>query len=460
VNDHGEGRDRRAGRAPGRGYAGRPFPPGPPPPRAPFHPGSPGPEPDRYGAGPTPAELRDELRSRVEEERRRGQDEKRRLQDAFRDHRDYVRWQRRHSRPRPSWWPADEAWPPAGEFPWRKVRRAFFIRFAIGIAIFVSLIVVGPVLVISQLLSTTGLTQPFTIFGSVLILIGLLIVLSLLGRGGQRFAGPFGDLIEAAGRVEDGDYTARVRVPNHGWRELKGLMEAFNSMAARLEADEEQRRTLLADVSHELRTPLAVLRGELEAMVDGIHPVDEAHLAGAVDQIEMLTKLVEDLRTLALAEAGTLPMHPEPTDVAILCADVAASFEGLAAEHSVRLELTVPEDLPLVDLDPLRIRQVIGNLVANALRYAPADTAVTVDARSIGDRVEIRVTDHGPGIDPAILPNLFERFTKSEDSRGSGLGLAIARRLVEAHGGTISARRPDAGGTEIQIALPVATPAR
>jgi len=213
-------------------------------------------------------------------------------------------------------------------------------------------------------------------------------------------------------------------------------------------------------VSHELRTPLAALRGELEAMVDGIHPVDEAHLAGAVDQIEMLTKLVEDLRTLALAEAGTLPMHPEPTDVAILCADVAASFEGLAAEHSVRLELTVPEDLPLVDLDPLRIRQVIGNLVANALRYAPADTAVTVDARSIGDRVEIRVTDHGPGIDPAILPNLFERFTKSEDSRGSGLGLAIARRLVEAHGGTISARRPDAGGTEIQIALPVATPAR
>jgi two-component system sensor histidine kinase BaeS len=431
-------------------------PPGPPwPAGRPFHPGSPGPQPDFDRPGRTPAEMRRALRGRIAGGGRGGQEEKHRLQEAYRDHRDYVRWQRRHSRPRPSWWPQDEAWPPAGEFPWRKVRRTFFIRFAIGIAIFVSLIVVGPVLVISQLLAATGLTQPFTVIGAVVILIGLLIALAFLGRGGQRFAGPFGDLIEAAGRVEAGDYAARVQVPRHGWRELKGLMDAFNSMTARLEADEEQRRTLLADVSHELRTPLAVLRGELEAMIDGIHPMDEAHLAGAVDQIEMLTKLVEDLRTLALAEAGTLPIHPEPTDVAVLCADVCSSFESLAAEHAVRLELSAPDDLPLVELDPLRIRQVIGNLVANALRYAPADSAVTIDARFIGDGVEIRVTDRGPGIDPELLPHLFERFTKSEDSRGSGLGLAIARRLVEAHGGTIEATSPPTGGTEILVALPV-----
>ena len=227
-------------------------------------------------------------------------------------------------------------------------------------------------------------------------------------------------------------------------------------MAARLEADEDQRRTLLADVSHELRTPLAVLRGELEAMIDGVHPMDEAHLSGAVDQIEMLTKLVEDLRTLALAEAGMLPMHPEPTDIAILCNEVAASFEGLAAEHSVELELAMADDLPLVDLDPLRIRQVIGNLIANALRYAPAGSAVSIAAGRSGDSVEIGVVDHGPGIAPELLDRLFERFAKSEESRGSGLGLAIARRLVEAHGGSIAASCPETGGTEIRIRLPAA----
>jgi two-component system sensor histidine kinase BaeS len=421
---------------------GQPGPCGPPfgTPHGPFfRPGGPG-RPGPYG--PIPAESRRDLRRRVAEERR--------------DWRQYERWYRRHSRPRPNWWPEDEAWPPEGEFPWRKVRRIFFIRLAIGIAIFVSLIVVGPVFVLSQILAATGLTEPFTVIGAVFILIGLLIMLAFLGRGGQRFAGPFGDLIEAAGRVETGDYSARVRVPNHGWRELKGLMAAFNSMAARLETDEEQRRTLLADVSHELRTPLAVLRGELEAMIDGVHPMDEAHLSGAVDQIEMLTKLVEDLRTLALAEAGTLPMHPEPTDIAVLCNEVAASFESLAAEHSVELELAMADDLPLVDLDPLRIRQVIGNLIANALRYAPARSAVSITAGRSGDSVDISVVDHGPGIPPGLLDHLFERFARSEESRGSGLGLAIARRLVEAHGGSIAARCPETGGTEILIRLPAA----
>jgi two-component system sensor histidine kinase BaeS len=404
-------------------WHGRPGPYGPP-----FGtPSGPGGPVGRRPHGPTPAEFRRELRRRAQDERR--------------DWRQRERWHRHYSRPRPDWWPEDETWPPTGEFPWRKVRRLFFIRLAIGIAIFVSLIVVGPVLVLTQILGATGLTEPFTVIGAVLILIGLLITLAFLGRGGQRFAGPFGDLIEAAGRVEAGDYSARVRVPNHGWRELKGLMEAFNSMAAQLETDEEQRRTLLADVSHELRTPLAVLRGGLEAMIDGVHPIDEAHLTGAVDQIEMLTKLVEDLRTLALAEAGTLPIHPEPTDIAVLCNEVAASFESLAAEHSV-------------DLDPLRIRQVIGNLIANALRYAPANSAVSIAAGRTDGAVEIRVVDAGPGIAPELLEHLFERFTKSEESRGSGLGLAIARRLVEAHGGSIAARCPETGGTEILVRLP------
>ena len=405
--------------------------------------------------------MRRALEDRIRNERRQMRDQ---MRDESRQQRgrhgnpwDRRHWAKHGPRPRPDWWPNDESWPPEGDFPWRKVRRAFFIRVAIGISLFITLVVLGPVIVLAQVLSVTGLTEPYAGILAAIILVGLFVSLALFGRGAQRFAVPFADLIEAAGKVESGDYSARVAIPRRGWRELRGLIEAFNSMASRLETDEEQRRTLLADVSHELRTPLAVLRGELEAMIDGVHPIDEAHLSAAVDQIAMLTKLVEDLRTLALAEAGTIAIHPETTDVSVLCADVAASFESLAAERSVHLEVTDAGDLPLVDLDPLRIRQVIGNLVANALRYAPADSAVTIAASSQRGWVEIRVIDRGPGVDPALLPHLFERFTKSEDSRGSGLGLAIARRLVEAHGGTISASCPASGGTEMLVTLPAPT---
>jgi two-component system sensor histidine kinase BaeS len=320
------------------------------------------------------------------------------------------------------------------------------------------LVILGPIFVIAQLLSLTGLQAPASDVAAVVVLLLLLLAVSGGARSARRFAGPMGDLIEAAGKVEAGDYTARVRVPRHGFREMRVLTSAFNSMTARLETDERQRRTLLADVSHELRTPLAVLRGELEAMIDGVHPTDEAHLAAAVDQIEMLTGLVEDLRTLALAEGGNLELRPEPTDVAVLVAEVAAAFDGLASTAGVRIVADMPDDLPLVELDPLRIRQVLSNLVANALRYAPRGSEVTMSARAEPrDRLTISVVDRGPGIPPELRDRLFERFTRSEDSRGSGLGLAIARRLVEGHGGTIRLESPPEGGTAIVLELPRAS---
>lgn len=373
----------------------------------------------------------------------------------------YHDYSGRHGRPwghrphdRPPWWPADEPWPPGGEFPWRRVRRRFFIRFAIGVFLVFGLVILGPLIVIGQVLNAVGLPGPTTGFFAGLILVLILLAIALTAGGARRLAMPFGDLIEAAGRLEAGDYTARVPEYGHGPRELRALVGAFNSMAARLETDEGQRRSLLADVSHELRTPLAVLRGELEAMIDGVHPLDEAHLTAAVDQIGMLTQLVEDLRTLALAEAGTLPLHKEPTDLAVLANDAARSFESLAVTAGVRLDVEMPVEMPLVDLDPLRIQQVVGNLVANALRYAPAGSAVTIAGRANTRGVEVSVVDHGPGIAPELLPNLFERFAKTDDSRGSGLGLAIARRLVEAHGGTIRAELPAGGGTAITFELP------
>jgi two-component system sensor histidine kinase BaeS len=363
-------------------------------------------------------------------------------------------WRSRYPRPRPKWWPQDEPWPPVGEFPWKKVRRRFLVRFALGVTLVSILLIAGPLIVIGQILSAAGLSGAASWFAAIVVLLVIVTAISGTARSARRFAGPFSALIEAAGKVEAGDYTARVYVPRHGMRELRWLTEAFNSMATRLENDELQRRTLLADVSHELRTPLAVLRGELEAMIDGVHPIDEAHLTVAVDQIEMLTKLVEDLRTLTLAEGGTLPLHKESTDLAILAQEAASAFTALASTTEVRLQVQMPADLPLVDVDPLRIQQVIGNLVANALRYAPQGSAVSIVGGACPDGVTVAVTDNGPGIAPELLPNLFERFTKSDDSRGSGLGLAIARRLVEAHGGSIRAERPPEGGTTISFDLP------
>jgi two-component system sensor histidine kinase BaeS len=233
-------------------------------------------------------------------------------------------------------------------------------------------------------------------------------------------------------------------------RELRWLTEAFNSMAAHLETDERQRRSLLADVSHELRTPLAVLRGELEAMIDGVHPIDEAHLTAAVDQIAMLTKLVEDLRTLPWPKAGrSRSTRSRPTWRS--WPGAAASFE--AWRHGrVRLEVEMPDDLPLVDLDPLRIQQVIGNLVANALRYAPRAAPSRSPGRPGRGAVTISVTDTARA-SPRGAAALFERFAKSEDSRGSGLGLAIARRWSRPTADR-SGRAPAGGGTTIAFDLP------
>ena len=364
---------------------------------------------------------------------------------------------RERPRDRPGWWPDDEPWPPVGEFPWRRVRRRFFVRFAIGISLLLALVIGGPLITLGQILAALGLPAPSRGFLAAAFVLILILAVAGIAGSARRFAMPFGDLIEAAGRLEAGDYSARVPEYRRGPRELRSLVQAFNAMAARIEDDERQRRTLLADVSHELRTPLAVLQGELEAMIDGVHPTDEAHLSLAVDEIRMLTGLVEDLRTLALAEAGTLALHCETTDLSVLAHEVAASFEALAAQARVRLRVETPDDLPLVELDPLRIRQVLGNLVANALRYAPADSEILIAAEPGVDRITLSVVDGGPGIAPEVLPHLFDRFARSAESRGSGLGLAIARRLVEAHGGTIRAERPAAGGTAIRFELPIRT---
>jgi two-component system sensor histidine kinase BaeS len=287
----------------------------------------------------------------------------------------------------------------------------------------------------------------------ILVAGGIAILLGIrLARG---VGPPLDALVQAAGRVQRGDYTARVPEVTRGPRELRDLVRAFNTMTERLELDETQRRRLLADVSHELRTPLAVIQGNAEAIVDGVYPADAEHLGTILEETRVLSRLIEDLRTLSLAEAGTLTLHREPTDLDVLAAEVGRSFEQLAATSGARIEVDVPDNLPLLEVDPIRLREVLANLVANALRYASPAGAVRIAGRTAGDHVELAVIDDGPGIPPDLLLTVFDRFAKSPESRGSGLGLAIARALVEAHDGRISAESPPGGGTTIRIDLPI-----
>jgi signal transduction histidine kinase len=282
------------------------------------------------------------------------------------------------------------------------------------------------------------------------------VLLLALLAGVRRLALPLGELIEAAGRVEAGDYS--VRVNTRGPRELRLLGRAFNDMAERLERNEVQRRDLLADVTHELRTPVAVIQGNLEGVLDGIYPADAEHLGPVLEEVRQLSHLIDDLRTLSLSESGALELHREPTDLVVLAGEVAASFRPEADALRVGLSVEVPADLPLAEVDPIRIREVLVNLVANSLRHTPGGGRVTVGARVEPEksRLELTVEDSGSGIPAEELPHIFDRFYKSQGSSGSGLGLTIARHLVEAHGGEIGAESAPGRGTTLRFTLPLA----
>jgi len=292
--------------------------------------------------------------------------------------------------------------------------------------------------------------------GSALFLAALAVIVVGFGfaRGLRRLVVPLGDLIEAAESVEAGNYRTRVRP--RGPRELRALARAFNAMSERLETSEEQRRRLLADVTHELRTPLTIMQGNLEALLDGVYPPDASHLEPILDETRVLSRLVDDLRTLSLAEAGALTLHREPTDVARLLTDSVASFRAQADGAGVALVAVIDDALPAMDVDPVRMREVLSNLLSNALRYTPRGGSVRVSASTSDGRLRLSVRDTGPGIAAEALPHVFDRFYKSEESRGAGLGLAIAKSLVVAHGGEIEAASTLGQGTDMRITFPIA----
>jgi two-component system sensor histidine kinase BaeS len=333
------------------------------------------------------------------------------------------------------------------------MRRRFMWRIGLGLLLFIVLIGSIVALVawlVSRLLDGTVALVVTAVLPLVAVVLGLMLVLRLV----RRTAAPVSDLIEAAARVEAGDYTARVS--ERGPREVRSLARAFNAMSERLERTDEARRRLLADVSHELRTPLTVMQGTLEGMLDGLYPVDGAHLAPVLEETRVLARLVEDLRTLSLSEAGSLRLHPEPTDLGRLLEEVVAGHRAAADAAGVAIAVEAAGRLPTMDIDEARIRQVVGNLVANALRFTPAGGSVSVTAEASVSEASVTVRDTGTGMEADALEHAFDRFYRSPSSTGSGLGLPIARNLVEAHGGAITIESRPGSGTTVQFSLPLA----
>ena len=274
----------------------------------------------------------------------------------------------------------------------------------------------------------------------------------------RRIAGPVADIVSAADRIAHRDYNVLVREPEFGPAWVGDTARAFNAMASELAAQDKARRRLMADIAHELRTPPAIVQGQLEGLLDGVYPRDDERLQGLLEDTRVLGRLVEDLRTLSTAESGALALSKEPTDIVALAHDVVSSLSTHAESSRVALkvETNSPDEITPIAIDSLRIREVLTNLVANALRYTSRGgcVLVRVGSRAGGnDSVEVSVADNGAGIAAEELPHIFDRFYKGAGSSGSGLGLTIARGLVEAHGGTIRAESRPGAGTTIVVDL-------
>jgi len=290
-----------------------------------------------------------------------------------------------------------------------------------------------------------------------LAIAALLVLVIVILRGSRRFqrmAVNLGEIVDAAGRIEAGDYG--VQVAERGPRELQTLARAFNAMSTRLATADRNRRTFVADLTHELRTPLAIIRGQAEGIGDGVYPGDQAHVTPILDAKASLDSLVDALATMTLADVGSLTLKREAVDVPVLVTSSLAAFQSVADAAGVRLVADLEADLPAIDADPARIRGVLGNLLSNAIRYSPSGGTVTASARRLGETVAFGIRDTGPGIPSELRPRIFDRFVKGPGSPGSGLGLAIAKDVVTAHGGTIEAISDPGKGTEIRFTLPVA----
>ena len=354
-------------------------------------------------------------------------------------------------------------WGPPGRFrpDWHGKRRGLFFRF-VGIVmllvVFFLLGLAGLAFVLTNLFGGSGqATALVWVLGCGMAVAFPLLVGLIAMRTFRNMFDPLAKVMAAADAVAEGDFS--VRVPERGSGEFGRLSRSFNRMVSELEQADQQRRNLTADVAHELRTPLHIMRGNLEGIADGVYDADEEQIERLLGETRQLARLVEDLRTLSLAEAGQLPMKWEAVDIRELLGDVATSFSGQAETAGVDLSYTVSGEAEKVQIngDAGRLDQVLSNLVANALDHTPEGGEILLQAAGYQDGIKIEVSDTGSGIPDEDLPLIFDRFWRGEGRRqnGSGLGLAIAKHLVQAHGGEISVESQLNEGTTFTILLPI-----
>jgi two-component system OmpR family sensor kinase/two-component system sensor histidine kinase BaeS len=299
----------------------------------------------------------------------------------------------------------------------------------------------------------TTLNQTLWVAGGLAALVALVVGLIF----SRSLAAPLQRLAHSSRQIASG--ALETRVAPAGPTELRMLATAFNEMAHALEAGESQRRTMVADIAHELRTPLSVIQGNLQALLDEVYPLTKSEIATIHTASLGLGRLVDDLRELSLAEAGRLPLRREPLDLAALCAHEVAIFAEAAASRQVPIALHAPAGLPLVSADLDRTRQILHNLLSNALRYTPPAGQIQIGLQAGPGVVICTVHDTGSGIDPADLPHVFERFYRADrgrarDTGGSGLGLAIVRQIVLLHGGQIGVQSTPGSGSSFWFSLP------
>jgi two-component system sensor histidine kinase BaeS len=290
--------------------------------------------------------------------------------------------------------------------------------------------------------------------------VSLLVALVLAGALGyglaRHLSGPVRRLDETVRDLSRGHYGRRAAVAGHD--EIGRLADNVNRLAATLEQNRSARRRWMADIAHELRTPVAILKGEVEALADGLRQPDRKTFTSLAEEIDQLGVLVDDLQSLALADAGALNLQQQAVDLPELLRQAADAFGERLAERRIRLELDTPDTLQLY-ADPQRLRQLLHNLLENAVRYVTAGGSVRVAAERTPEGVHLRMDDSGPGVGAEHLAQLFDRFYRVEQGRsraggGSGLGLAICRSIAEAHGGRIRAEPSPLGGLAIHLDLP------
>lgn len=287
----------------------------------------------------------------------------------------------------------------------------------------------------------------------------MLIAALVMLLTGRRLVRPIVALTGAAQRMRNGDHAARV--PVTGKDEVARLGHAFNAMAESIQRSDFQRKAMVSDVAHELRTPLANIKGYLVASEDGVVPLDGELVTSLLEETGLLEHLVADLQDLALADAGMLRLHPAPRDLSELAQQVVLAHRPAAETAGVTVTANVPPEA-VVSIDSARMRQALGNLVSNAIRYTPTGGTIVVGVRRVDDGYNLTVTDNGAGIADEHLPHLFDRFYRAEQSRsrstgGSGLGLAITKHLVEAHHGRITVTSKLGEGSVFTVWLPLDT---